>query len=87
MGIGISATEDGDLLTYTAHASPYDSAVATSNRLAARAAIRTHKENLQAIKRDLLQCETNIAQVAQALPVQPQRALTVQTLLSTQLPL
>jgi hypothetical protein len=66
-GIGISATEDGDLYTYRAHSSPYESTVALSNRLAAAKALQDHKDAIKAIKLDLLQCETNIAQVAQAL--------------------
>jgi hypothetical protein len=60
----VGVTTNKGLITYAVGGTPTETAAA---RVAARTADRLHREALQAIKLDLLQCETNITQVAQAL--------------------
>lgn len=42
-GIGIAADDDGNLITFRAHSSPYDSAIANSNRAAAITAAKARR--------------------------------------------
>ena len=47
-GIGIAADDEGNLVTFRAHSSPYDPAVAKSNRTAALAKAKVNKDKAKA---------------------------------------
>jgi len=61
MGVGVVATDEGDLVTFTYHASPVPSATEIKQRIAE--AIATHKATKQAAKAEIAELKAEVEKI------------------------